>query len=201
VIHRLLNSLILLPDQYGYQVPADLGLVAEVVSFPNAQGKPLTGLFCRPRSARGPSSTPDNERPVVLFCPGTAGNLSSHLQYVELLCRAGLAVLGFDYTGFGQSAGEASLQNLITDVLSACDFLQQHKGIKRLGIFGVSIGANVALQAAVLRPGAISGVAVEGLALQREVIRGLLNNGSMGPRYLTAITYEGESTGPVKRMS
>ena len=43
---------------------------------------------------------PQDEAPVVLFCPGTSGNLSSHLYYVELLCRAGCAVLSVDYTGF-----------------------------------------------------------------------------------------------------
>ena len=196
MIHRLLNSLILLPDQYGYQAPEELGLRAEAVSFPNAQGALLTGLFCQPGAGTAPAEVPDHERPLVLFCPGTAGNLSSHLHYVELLCRAGLAVLGLDYTGFGHSAGQASLQNLITDVLSACDFLQQKKRYKRFGIFGLSIGANIALQVAVLRPTVIAGVAVEGLALQREIIRGLLSTGSMGPHRLTAITYEGRVASP-----
>jgi pimeloyl-ACP methyl ester carboxylesterase len=194
MIHRLLASLILLPDRYCYQTPTDLGLAAEVVSFPNAQGTPLTGVLCQPRAA--PLGSPGNARPVVLFCPGTAGNLSSHLYYVELLCRAGCTVLGFDYTGFGQSAGTAALEHLNTDVLSACDFLHRVRNVGRFGIFGVSIGANIALHAAVLRPACIRGVAVEGLAVQREIIRGLLYTGSMGPQYLTSITYEGKAAGP-----
>jgi pimeloyl-ACP methyl ester carboxylesterase len=196
MIHRLLDSLILLSDRYSYQVPADLGLVAEAVSFPNARGGTLTGLFCQPPSAQGAAGRAGNDQPVVLFCPGTAGNLSSHLHYMELLCRAGLAVLGFDYSGFGRSTGQAALQHLITDVLSACDFLRQVRNIERLGLFGVSIGANVALHAAVLRPACIGGVAVEGLALQREIIRGLLTEGSMGPHYVTTITYDGQAAGP-----
>jgi pimeloyl-ACP methyl ester carboxylesterase len=137
-----------------------------------------------------------NAAPVVLFCPGTAGNLSSHLHYVELLCRAGCAVLGFDYTGFGRSAGKASRRSLVPDALSASDFLRQVKHVERLGIFGLSIGANVALQAAALRPEAVRGVAVEGVAIQREVVRGILANGMMGPRDITTITYEGYSSGP-----
>jgi pimeloyl-ACP methyl ester carboxylesterase len=139
---------------------------------------------------------PHNAAPVVLFCPGTAGNLSSHLHYVELLCRAGCAVLGFDYTGFGQSAGKASLRSLVPDALSASDFLRQAKHAKSFGIFGISIGASVALKAAVLRPEAVRGVAVEGVAIQSEVVRGILAEGMMGPRYITAITYEGRSQGP-----
>jgi uncharacterized protein len=192
MIHRLLNSLILLPDPYCYQTPAALGLWAEEVVFCNAQGDRLRGLFCRP----GPPDTPHNAAPVVLFCPGTAGNLSSHLHYIELLCRAGCAVLGFDYTGFGQSAGKASLRSLVSDALSASEFLRQAKHVERFGIFGISIGATVALKAAALQPEAVRGVAVEGVAIQSEVVRGILAKGMMGPRYITAITYEGHSLGP-----
>jgi pimeloyl-ACP methyl ester carboxylesterase len=192
MIHRMLNSLILLPDRYCYQAPADLGLWAEEATFPNAQGQPLKGFFCK----QGPPGPDHNETPTVLFCPGTSGNLSSHLHYIELLCRAGLAVLGFDYTGFGQSAGTASLHSLVTDALGAGDFLQRAKKVERFGIFGVSIGANVALMAATLRSEAIRGVAVEGLALQRDMVRGILTEGSMGPRSIATITYNGRLQPP-----
>jgi len=136
MIHRLLNSLILLPDPYCYQTPADLGLRAEEVVFCNAQGHRLRGLFCRP----GAPDMPHNATPVVLFCPGTAGNLSSHLHYIELLCRAGCAVLGFDYTGFGQSTGKAALHSLVSDALSAGDFLRQAKHVERLAFSGSLLG-------------------------------------------------------------
>ena len=191
MIHRLLNSLILLPDPYGYQAPSELGLHAEEVSFPNAQGVPLRGLFCQCATQDNPALLDHDETPVILFCPGTSGNLSSHLHYVELLCRAGFAVLGFDYTGFGQSAGRAALHNLVPDVLCACDFLQQQKGIERFGIFGLSISANVALLAAAVRPRHIRAVAVEGVALQQEVVRGILAEGIMGPRHMRTIIYDG----------
>jgi pimeloyl-ACP methyl ester carboxylesterase len=194
MIHRLLASFILLPDRYCYQVPEELGLAAEVVTFPNARGTILRGVLCQSRAAT--SGSPDQTRPVVLFCPGTAGNLSSHLHYLELLCCRGFTVLGFDYTGFGQSAGTAGLESLGTDVLSACDFLRQERKVAQFGIFGVSLGANLALHAAVLRPTWIRGAAVEGLAIQREVIRGLLTTGSMGPQYLTTMTCEGKAVTP-----
>jgi pimeloyl-ACP methyl ester carboxylesterase len=195
MLHRLLNSLILLPERYCYQTPADLGLCAREVTFPNAQGQQLHGLLCQPSDPETQRHTFCHDSPVVLFCPGTSGNLSSHLYYIEVLCRAGCTVLGFDYTGFGQSAGTAALQHLITDVLCASDFLRQVKHIDCHGIFGLSIGANVALLAASLRPEHISGVVVEGLARQREVIQGILSNGIMGPRDITTILYEGEPQG------
>jgi pimeloyl-ACP methyl ester carboxylesterase len=195
MLHRLLNSLILLPDRYRYQIPADLGLQAEEVTFPNAQGNLLRGLWCcQPR--RQSDDAPNDQRPVVLLCPGTSANLSAHLHYVELLCRAGFDVLGFDYTGFGRSDGRASLHSLVSDAICAGAFLQTQKHVRRFGIFGLSIGANVALLAAATRPQPVAGVAVEGLSLHKELIYGLLTTGRMGPRYIETIAYEGQPPSP-----
>jgi pimeloyl-ACP methyl ester carboxylesterase len=189
MLHRLLNALILLPDRYCYQVPADLGLCADEVTFPNAQGQLLHGFWCRPVGQTMASEISQEEAPVVLFCPGTSGNLSSHLYYVELLCRAGCAVLSVDYTGFGQSAGQASLHTLMTDVLCASDFLGREKHVTAFGIFGMSLGANLALLVASQRR-EVRAVAVEGLALYGEITRGVLADGIMGPRDVTTVTYE-----------
>src|SRR5712692_6782341 len=189
MLHRLLNALILLPDRYRYQVPADLGLRADEVAFPNAQGQLLHGFWFKPVGQTMASEIPQDEAPVVLFCPGTSGNLSSHLYYVELLCKAGCAVLSVDYTGFGQSAGQASLHTLVTDVLCASDFLRREQHVDALGIFGMSLGANVALMVASQRQ-EIHAVAVEGLALYGEITYGVLTGGIMGPHDVTTIMYE-----------
>jgi pimeloyl-ACP methyl ester carboxylesterase len=188
MLHRLLNALILLPDRYCYQVPADLGLRADAVAFPNAQGQLLHGFWFQPVGHMA-SEIPQDEAPVVLFCPGTSGNLSSHLYYIELLCRAGCAVLSVDYTGFGQSAGQASLHTLVTDVLCASDFLGREKHVQAFGIFGMSLGANLALLIASQRQ-EVRAVAVEGLALYGEITRGVLTDGIMGPRHVHTVTYE-----------
>jgi pimeloyl-ACP methyl ester carboxylesterase len=195
MFHRLLNAVILLPDAYRYQVPADLGLVAEEVAFLSAQGQSLKGLYFPSGGQAGMTGSMHGDAPVVLFCPGTSGNLSSHLYYIELLCRAGCTVLGLDYTGFGQSTGKAWLTTLLPDVLGAVDFLRQEKQVERLGIFGVSIGANIALLAAAQRP-EIRAVALEGLSLYEEIVYGLLTEGIMGPRPVTALAYEGQPQAP-----
>ena len=188
MLHRLLNALILLPDRYRYQVPADLGLRADEITFPNAQGQLLHGFWFRPVGQMA-SEDPQDEAPVVLFCPGTSGNLSSHLHYIELLCRAGCAVLSVDYTGFGQSAGQASLHTLVSDLLCASNFLCREKHVHTFGIFGMSLGANLALLVASQRQ-EVRAVAVEGLALYGEITRGVLADGIMGPRNVTTVTYE-----------
>src|SRR5215468_8577749 len=211
MLHRMLNALILLPDRYCYQVPTDLGLNAEAIVFPNAQREHLRGFWFAPVGQPGPVGLPQArpirpeigpyrladfhadtvapEVPVVLFCPGTSGNLSSHLYYIELLCRAGCTVLSVDYTGFGQSAGQASLHTLVTDVLCASDFLRREKHVEAFGIFGMSLGANLALLVASQRQ-EVRAVAVEGLALYEEITRGVLADGIMGPRNVTTVTYE-----------
>ena len=79
MLHRLLNALILLPDRYCYQVPAELGLSADAVAFPNAQGHLLRGFLFQPVGQTGAPSLRRGEAPIVLFCPGTSGNLSSQL--------------------------------------------------------------------------------------------------------------------------
>jgi pimeloyl-ACP methyl ester carboxylesterase len=189
MLHRLLNALILLPDRYRYQVPADLGLCADEIAFPNAQGQLLHGFWFKPVGQTLASEEPQDEPPVVLFCPGTSGNLSSHLYYIELLCRAGCAVLSVDYTGFGQSAGQASLHTLVPDLLCASNFLCREKHVHTFGIFGMSLGANLALLVASQRQ-EVRAVAVEGLALYGEITRGVLADGVMGPRNVTTVTYE-----------
>src|SRR5262249_29517002 len=205
------------PDRYCYQIPTDLGLSAEAVAFANVDGQHLRGFWFEPVEQPGPVGTlqgrafrpeigpcrlPDfhadtvaPEVPVVLFCPGTSGNLSSHLYYIELLCRAGCRVLGFDYTGFGQSAGQASLHTLVSDVLCACAFLRQVKYVEHFGVFGISLGANIALQVASQRQ-EIRAVAVEGLALYSEITRGVLADGIMGPRSVTTIAYDSRPPAP-----
>lgn len=190
MLHRVLTSLILLPDPYCYQVPDDLGLVAEAVVVPNAHGQLLHGFLFQPSlPLHSLDASRPAEAPVVLFCPGTSGNLSSHLYYVELLCRAGCTVLSVDYSGFGRSQGQATLPTLATDVLCACDFVRQTMQVERFGVFGVSIGANLALLAASQRRD-VGAVAVEGLALYAEITRGLLTDGIMGPRVITRLLAE-----------
>src|ERR1051326_2801904 len=83
MLHRFLNALILLPDRYCYQVPADLGLQADEVAFPNVQGQLLHGFWFKPVGSTVALERPQDKAPVVLFCPGTSGNLASHLYSVE----------------------------------------------------------------------------------------------------------------------
>ena len=93
-------------------------------------------------------------------------------------------MLSVDYTGFGQSTGQASLYTLVPDLLGASNFLRREKHVQTFGIFGMSLGANLALLVASQRQ-EVRAVAVEGLALYGEITRGVLTDGIMGPRDVT----------------
>src|SRR5262249_45555474 len=76
-------------------------------------------------------------------------------------------------------------------------FLRRDKHVHAFGIFGMSLGANLALLVAAQRQ-EVRAVAVEGLALYREITRGVLAYGMMGPRNVTTVTYENRP--PVARQ-
>jgi len=65
----------------------------------------------------------------------------SYVPYHEAFCAAGLAVLIFDYRGFGASAGDATIIDPATQVvdwLAAIEFCDRHPrlDVERLGVFG-----------------------------------------------------------------
>jgi pimeloyl-ACP methyl ester carboxylesterase len=72
------------------------------------------------------------------------------------LSRAGFTVLMFDFRAHGDSAGERSSLGVLEkrDVVGAVDFLGTLEGLetKRIGVFGVGMGAHAAVLAAADRP-------------------------------------------------
>ena len=105
---------------------------------------------------------------------GNSGNLSSHYLYVDLLRRAGCEVFALDYSGFGESDGRPCVASLAADANAACDaaraWSRELGAGETVGLFGLSVGSNLALLVASERDD-ISGVAVEGVQVQREMIR------------------------------
>lgn len=95
--------------------------------------------------------------PAVLICHGLAGNKTGRSRvYVKLskeLAKEGIASLRIDFRGCGDSDGEFSettVTGFIQDALVSLQFLMNHENIdpKRLGLFGRSFGAVIALMTA-----------------------------------------------------
>ena len=91
----------------------------------------------------------------VVFCnPLGQEAIRCHRMYRVLADRlnaAGLAVLRFDYFGTGDSAGndtEGEPEGWVSDTLAACELLRSHSGCRDISLFGIRLGANLALRAA-----------------------------------------------------
>jgi hypothetical protein len=135
--------------------PAWLGI--EEVTFRTRDGLRLYGWWHPGRGEGAPSA-----RPVVLWCHGNAGNITHRADNLALLTQRGLAVLLFDYRGYGRSEGSPSEEGLYLDAEAAYAYLVGERGVEpqRIVVFGRSLGAAPALHVAIERP--VAGLIMEG---------------------------------------
>jgi fermentation-respiration switch protein FrsA (DUF1100 family) len=87
---------------------------------------------------------------AVLVAAGNAGNRSLRAPLAAALARQGLAVLLFDYRGYGRNRGRPTQAGLARDVRAALRFLNDEVGLPRdrLLYFGESLGAAVVTELA-----------------------------------------------------
>ncbi|MEZ5314791.1 MAG: alpha/beta hydrolase [Chlamydiales bacterium] len=117
------------------------------------QGVRLFGVLHRPLHVFNP--------PVVVILHGFRsskhGSNRAYVILAESLAKEGIAVLRFDFRGSGDSEGslnEASLEDLISDGLAVCQYLYKLDGVNgsHLGVFGVSLGGAIAIEALARKP-------------------------------------------------
>ncbi len=125
-------------------VPAaqSLGLPgARDVTFAAADGVRLGGWY-----------VPSRNRAAVILLHGSHGNRTSTEDYLRFLSGAGYGVLAFDARGHGESAGHTNALGWRADedVAGAVEFLRRQPGVdaNRIGMLGLSMGAEVALRGA-----------------------------------------------------
>lgn len=113
------------------------------------EGEKLFGIMHLPLNAK--------KTPAVLMCHGLAGNKTGRFRiYVNLakeLAKNGIASLRVDFRCCGDSDGDfsdATVKGFVKDAHVSLDYLIHHHGIdpNRIGIFGRSFGAAIALMAA-----------------------------------------------------
>jgi uncharacterized protein len=91
------------------------------------------------------------DAPVVLMCPGNAGNLSGRGQtLLKIADQLDSSVLIFDYPGYGKSEGKPNEPNLYIAGEGAVGWLRDEKGVpsERVVLYGESIGGGVATELA-----------------------------------------------------
>lgn len=127
--------------------PADAGLDAtELISFETDDGIQLGGWFVASRTS--PS------RGTVIVFNGNAGNRAFRAELARALREHGMAVLLFDYRGYGGNPGRPTEDGLARDARAARAFLETRADVDQRHVvyFGESLGAAVAVRLAVERP-------------------------------------------------
>jgi fermentation-respiration switch protein FrsA (DUF1100 family) len=137
-----------IPSRELSATPLDIGLEYEDVAFTAEDGVRLHGWWI-------PHPRP---RAVLLHLHGNAGNVSHRLELIRIFHDLGLAVLIFDYRGYGGSQGRPSEAGTQRDSLAAWRHLTGTRGFApgQIVLHGQSLGAALAAWlAARERPGAL----------------------------------------------
>jgi len=143
-VTSLVESLVFyMPSRAAFANPRGF----EDVWFTSSDGTRLHGWFMRAADA-----APGEVRPAILHCHGNAGNVDSHVDFSRFLTHAGFHVFIFDYRGYGRSdaARLPRRATLLRDSCAAFDVLGARADVdaKRIGVYGVSLGAVFALAVA-----------------------------------------------------
>ena len=139
------RKLIYLPDA-GPPGPVDAVLPgARDVDLRTSDGLELAAWYL-------PGSAPDAV--TVLVANGNGGHRGLRAPLARALSDAGLAVLLFDYRGYGGNPGSPSEEGLARDVRAARAHLVDEVGVRpdRLLYFGESLGAAVVTELATEHP-------------------------------------------------
>lgn len=105
----------------------------------------IHGWLCRKRK------TPDgNQRKLVIFCHGNAGNISHRDHLVEPFHKIGCDLLLFDYSGYGMSGKKQSETQFYEDAEEVYDYVVGVLGYspEEIIFYGESIGCPVAMKTA-----------------------------------------------------
>jgi len=131
----------------GVPSPAEVGLEdVEPVAFRTDDGITLHGWFVRSR--------PSTARFTVVVFNGNAGTRAYRAPLARGFRERGLAVLLFDYRGYGGNEGSPTEAGLAADARAAREYLVTRADVDpaRLVYFGESLGAAVAVTLAVSHP-------------------------------------------------
>jgi fermentation-respiration switch protein FrsA (DUF1100 family) len=140
------RRLIYFPDR-NVPTPAAAGLSGvDAVEMPLEDGGTVHAWFL-------PSLNPPARFTVIVF-NGNAGNRAYRVPLAAALRRHGLAVLLFDYRGYGGNAGTPTQQGLEADARAAHAYVTARADVRpdRVVYFGESIGTAVATVLAVHHP-------------------------------------------------
>jgi fermentation-respiration switch protein FrsA (DUF1100 family) len=137
--------LLFYPSSKVAHTPDEIGWEYERVEITTEDGETIVGWFL-PASPGGVVE----RRWVVLYCHGNGGNIGDRLHILDGLRALGLAVLIFDYRGYGESSGRATVDGTRLDVIAAWRHLVDVRGFdpSEIVLWGRSLGGAVAIDQA-----------------------------------------------------
>ncbi len=132
--------------------PKDIGLDYEDVHITTDDGIEIHGWFI-------PAKDPAR---VLLFNHGNGGNISHRLEKLQMLHALNLAILIYDYRGYGLSKGRPSEKGLYLDADAMFVYLLKEKGYEpdQIIAYGESLGGAVAVDLTSRRD--LKGLIIEG---------------------------------------
>jgi uncharacterized protein len=154
---RAMSTRALNPKSLGAETPAMVALPYARLTVPSGD-RAIVGWWVRARADSGKSA------PAVLLLHGNHASISDFIPVQRFLYRQGISSLVFDYSGFGASGGDASLQNAVADAGAVAKVFADSAGKRaRKVAFGSGLGATVLLQAVDSVQPYVDGVVVEGV--------------------------------------
>ena len=129
----------------GYPTsPGESGLVAEEIIIPAYDGTPLSSWLFKSESAIG----------TILYLHGVGDCKIDGLRFARLMNQNNFNILLYDSRRHGESGGKYCTYGYYEkyDVITIIDYLLKRADIKtgKFGLFGTSMGAAIAIQAAAI---------------------------------------------------
>jgi len=146
VVYFRQERMLYFPEKEIWQTPDTISLKYDEIYFKTKDGLNISGWYI----------PAENEKGVLLFCHGNAGNISHRVDSIKIFNSLNLSVLIFDYRGYGKSEGKPSEYGTYLDAEAAWDYLVnvKRKSPESIILFGRSLGGAVAAELAMRKKSA-----------------------------------------------
>ncbi|KAE9605621.1 putative serine aminopeptidase, S33, alpha/Beta hydrolase [Lupinus albus] len=117
----------------------------DVVKLATRKGNTIVAMYVKNNSATL----------TVLYSHGNAADLGQMYPiFTELSAHLGVNLMGYDYSGYGQSSGKPSEQDTYADIEAAYKCLKENYGVKEEDtiLYGQSVGSGPTLELATQLP-------------------------------------------------
>jgi len=151
------------PQDDYVMTPYETGVDFEPVAIPSTYGEHKIQGWWLPR--------PESNR-VIICCHGYRGGKYELIGIATFLWREGFNVLLFDYNGHGSAQGAPVTLGYreMHDFMDALDYTKTRLPHARIGVFGASMGASLAILGAAQHPEILAVVADSPFATHTDVV-------------------------------